>query len=265
MRIAELRGRSFVDADDANGLQVAVVSQAFANLFWPGEDPIGRRVIRTPDPSHPLTVIGVVGDVSDSGLALAPAPTIYIAWSQNNTGAAPVTLVVRSAGDPNASIRTVAQAVHRVDAALPFSQVTTLEAFLADSLGPDRFRSVLLLAFAGLGLALAAVGIYGVTARGVSERTRELGVRLALGSGRAELWRLVLRRALGAVAIGLGSSLPAAALTLRALSHWLPGVAAADPLSAVPAVAVLAVAGFLAAALPALRAARLDPVIALRG
>ena len=264
MRIPELRGRALTDADGANALPVAVVSANFAKAYWPGEDAIGRRVIRTPDPTHPLTVVGIVADVSDAGLAVPPPPTLYIAYAQNNSSAAPLTLVVRTAGDPHDMVRAVTQAIHRVDATLPLTRTTTMVEFLELSLGPDRFRSVLLLAFALVGLALAVVGIYGVTSRGVTERTRELGVRLALGSGRAELWRLVLRQALAGVVTGLVVSVPAAVVSLKLLGHWLPNLADVPLATAFPAVGVLAVAGAVAAAVPAIRAARLDPVVALR-
>ena len=264
MRIPEIRGRTFTDADVATGQPVAVVSQRFAREFWPNEDSLGQRVVRTPDPTHPLTVVGIVGDANDAGLATPPGPTIYVAYAQNNSGAAPMTLVVRTIADPHDSVRAVTQALHRVDSTLPLTRTRTLAEFLAESLGPDRFRSVLLLAFASVGLALAAIGIYGVTSRGVTERTRELGVRLALGSGRAELCRLVLRQALTAVAIGLAVSVPVAWLALNLLAHWMPDLSTERVTTALPAVAIVAVAGLVAAALPAVRGARLDPVVALR-
>ncbi|HUL72190.1 MAG TPA: FtsX-like permease family protein, partial [Vicinamibacterales bacterium] len=264
LRIPHVRGRLFTDTDGPLGQPVAIVSQSFATAFWPGEDPIGRRVIRTPDPTHPLTIVGIVGDVSDTGLAVPPPPTLYIAYAQNNSSAAPLALLARTVGDPHGMVRALTQAIHGVDRSLPLSRSTTMSEFLAESLGPDRFRSVLLLAFAAVGLALAAIGIYGVTSRGVTERTRELGVRLALGSGRAELWRLVLGQALAAVAVGLVVSVPATIILLKLLGHWLPDVSDVSPLIPLPAAGVLAIAGLVAAAVPAWRAARLDPVIALR-
>ena len=151
-----------------------------------------------------------------------------------------------------------------MDPTLPLTGTTTMEAFLDRAMGADRFRGVLLLAFAGLGLALAAVGIYGVTARGVAERTREMGVRLALGSGRPALWRMVLRQALGSVAVGLALGPPATFLIVRASSHWLPVGSGADLWLAAPATALLAICAFASAAVPAWRAASLDPLEALR-
>ena len=263
MRIAFLRGRSFTDADNANSQQVAIVSQNFADMFWPGEDAIGRRVIRSSDATHPLTVIGIAANVRDIGLGLPPGPTLYIAHAQNNTGAAPVGLVVRTTGDPGAMIRTVTETIHRLDPSLALTRTTTIDQFLEASLGPDRFRSALLVAFAAVGLALAGVGIFGVTSRGVVERTREMGVRLALGSGRRDLWLLVVLQAMKSVLAGLVVGIPATVISARLMSHWLPNVTGADAFAAVPALALLGLVGFAAAAIPAIRAARVDPMVTL--
>jgi putative ABC transport system permease protein len=264
MRIPVLRGRTFGDADTETSQPVAVVSQAFADAYWPGEDAVGRRVTRGTDRHHWLTVIGIVGDVSDVGFGQSPAPTIYVAYAQNNVATASVGLVVRTAGEPAPVARAVARAIHEVDAEQPLSSVTTLDQFLADSLGPDRFRSVLLLVFAATGLLLGAVGIYGVASRGVAERTRELGVRLALGSQPADLRKLVLRQAAAGIGGGFAMGLPAAWLAARALRHWMPGVAHAQSAPALVALLVLGIAGFIAAGVPALRAGCVDPREALR-
>jgi ABC-type antimicrobial peptide transport system permease subunit len=159
---------------------------------------------------------------------------------------------------------SVAAALHRIDASLPLTDPTTLTSFLSNSLGPTRFRGVLLSALAGLGLLLSIVGISGVTSRGVTERTRELGVRLALGSGRFELWSVIVSRALVAVGCGLLAAMPLAFVAVRLLAQWMPGVADVSPWLILPAWALVLAGGTLAAALPALRAARLDPIIALR-
>src|SRR5262249_46883781 len=146
----------------------------FAERHWPGESAIGKRFQRGFDLKGVVTVIGVVGDVSDIALGRAPEPTFYIAFGQNNVVTAPIGLVVRTAGDPATMASTVARVVREVDPAQPLADVSTLEQFLGDSVGPDRFRGILLGVFASLGLLLAGVGIYGVTSRGVAERTREL-------------------------------------------------------------------------------------------
>lgn len=265
MKIPQRRGRTFGNNDTPSSEAVAVISEQFGNELFPGEDPIGKHFTRVADPTRPVTIIGIVADVRDRGLERAPAPTFYLPYSQNTNQAAPITLVVRTSGDTSNSRRAITQAVHRVDPSMVLSGMTTLESYLAQSLGAGRFRSVLLLVFAALGLALAIVGIYGVTSRGVTERTRELGIRLALGSGRGQVWRLVLRQSLTAVVVGIAAGVPLAMLAGVYISRSVSGIALADIWTALPSVLVLAIASGLAAAAPTLRATRIDPVIALRG
>lgn len=264
MKIAELRGRTFADADTAESQPVVVISRQLGDAFWPGEDPLGRRLARASDPTRMMTVIGVVSDVRDRGLELPTLPTIYLPYSQNTNGAAAISLVVRTTGDPGTYRQAVAQAVHRVDPALPVSNLTTLESYLARTIGPSRFRSVLLVTFAALGLVLAVVGIYGVTARGVGERTRELGIRLALGCGHGQLWRLVVGQALKAVATGLAMGIPLAVLAAVFITRSVTGTSLGDVWLALPSSLLLALAGAAAAAAPTRRATRIDPVVALR-
>jgi predicted permease len=264
MRIPVLHGRTFDDHDDATGAPVAIVSRQFAEKFWPGEDAVGRRVQRSSDPKAWLTVVGVVGDASDAGFGLAPAPTIYTSYAQSNVGTASIGLVARTVGDPLESSKAILRAIHTIDPAQPLSNVMAADRYLHESLGPDRFRSVVLLAFAALGLALASIGIYGVTSRGVAERTREMGVRLALGGRPLHIRRLVLRQSLAGVAAGFAVGVPAAVLAGYGLRHWLPGVESAAPAAGVVAQAALVAAGLVAAGIPAIRAGRVDPLIALR-
>lgn len=264
MKIPELRGRTFADSDTAESQPVVVISRQLGDAFWPGEDPVGRRLARAATPTAMMTVIGIVDDVRDRGLELPTLPTIYVPYSQNTNGAAAISLVVRTTGDPGGYRQALAQAVHRVDPTLPLSNLTTLESYLARTIGPSRFRSVLLAAFAGLGLALAIVGIYGVTARGVEERTREFGIRLALGSGRGQLWRLVIAQALKAVAIGLAVGMALAVLAAVFISRSVVGTSLQDVWLALPAALLLALAGAAAAAAPTMRATRIDPIVAIR-
>jgi putative ABC transport system permease protein len=189
---------------------------------------------------------------------------MYTTYAQSNVATASVGIVIRTAVDPLSMAKTVADVVHQIDPQQPFSGVTTMDKFLGDSLGPDRFRGVLLVVFAVTGLLIAAIGIYGVASRGVAERTRELGVRLALGSQPGELRLLVLRYAGAGIAAGFAFGLPVAWLANHELQHWLPGVGTAAPGEVVLALAALAVAGAVAAGVPAMRAGRVDPVVALR-
>jgi putative ABC transport system permease protein len=263
MRIPLVAGRDFSDRDGLTEPPVAIVSRQFADQHWPGEDPIGRRVRRGTNPNW-LTVVGVVGDVSDVGFTQPPAPAIYIAFSQNNVAITPVSLVARTAVDPLALTTAVRRAVFAADPQQPIDSITTVSAFLNDSLGPQRFRSVLLLVLGGIGLALAALGIYGVTSRAVSERTRELGVRLALGASPRSLATLVIRQALSAVMAGLAAGVVLALLAATAMMKTLANLDQANPWTMVPAVVVLALIAAAAAALPARRAVSLAPTEALR-
>jgi len=263
MRIRQLAGRTFTDADTASSPPVTVVSRLFAERHWPGQDAIGRRIRRGTQPAW-LTVIGVVDDVSDVGLQQAPEGTIYTAYAQGSVAAAPVAFVIRTEGDPLNAAAAVRSAVFAIDPQLPIHRVATLESFLADSLNPQRFRAAVLALLAGLGLLLAAVGIYGVTARGVTERTREFGVRVALGSEPRAVMRLVVLQALGSVSIGAVAGVLAGVWLSTALGRWLTNVIEPDLMIGVVAAGVLAGTATIAASVPAMRVLRIDPVEALR-
>ena len=263
MRIPLLRGRDFNESDRLDSQAVVIVSRQLAERFWPGRDPIGQGV-RRGQARRLLTVIGVVDDVRDVTLLQAPAPTLYVPFTQNNVAIAPVSLVVRMSSEPLASARAISAAVLEVDPAQPLDHLTTFDQFLSDSLGPQRFRSTLLLILSGLGLAMAGIGIYGVTSRAVGDRTRELGVRLALGASAAGVARLVIWQALRAVLAGLGAGVLLAVPALVLLLKTLPNVEHAEPWAVVPVLLVLLVVAATAAAVPARRAIGLDPTTALR-
>ena len=263
MRIPLLRGRDFAVTDGVDQPWVAIVSRRFADQHWPGEDPIGRRIRRGINP-RVLTVIGVVGDVSDVGLLQAAEPTVYITFDQNNVAITPVSLVVRTTGEPLALTMALRAAVLSADPQQPIDTVRTMEQFLSDSLGPQRFRATLLLLLGGIGLALAALGIYGITSRAVEERTSELAVRLALGAspmGVASMvvWQ-IMRVVLAGFAVGILLALGAASLMVDAL----PNLEEAERwVSVVPLLALTPIAA-IAAILPARRAVSLPPTVALR-
>lgn len=261
MGISIIKGRDFADADGTNAPQVAMVSQSFADRFWPGEEAIGQRVTRG---GRLLTVIGVAGDVRDVSVGQPPGPTIYIAYFQQNVAVTPVSLVVRTTGDPLALADAVRSAVISVDPAQPIDHVTTVDRFLSDSLGPQRFRSALLIVLALIGVVLAAVGVYGVTARSVQERTQELGVRLALGATHGDVVRAMTLHAMRSVIAGLVAGVTLAAFAATALLRLLPDLARNDAWTAAPAIAILAATAAIAAIIPARRAAAVDPLIALR-
>jgi putative ABC transport system permease protein len=263
MRTPILRGRDFSDQDRLDQPPVAIVSRQFAELYWPGRDPIGRRLQRGASPRW-LTVVGVAGDVSDVALSQAPAPTVYVPFSQNNVAVTPVSLVVRTRADPLALGAAIRAAVLAVDPEQPIDSLNTLERFLADSLGPQRFRTTLLLMLGAIGVALAALGVYGVTSRFVSERTPELGVRLALGASPASLAGLVVLTCLRAVLGGLAIGAVLAAAAAAAIFRLLPEVEQATLWVTAPAFLVLAAVAIVAAGIPARRATALAPIVALR-
>lgn len=255
------RGRWFSDADSTDQPNVVIISQSFADRFWPGEDAIGQTLKRG---TRAVTVVGIVDDVRDVSINKPPGPTIYVAYSQNNVALTPVSLVVRTSGDPIAFTSAARSAVLSVDPLQPIDHVTTVEQFLADSLGPQKFRSALLLVLALIGAAIAAVGIYGVTSRAVHERTQELGVRLALGATQASVVSTVVWQTLRSVVAGLIAGVALASIAALALLRALPDLSGRDAWLAAPSVIVLAATAILAAAIPASHAASLDPVIALR-
>jgi predicted permease len=263
LHVPILSGRDFTPSDTLDQTPVVVVSRQFAEKFWPGEDPLGRRITRGTNPKL-LTVVGVAGDVRDVNLPDPPQPTVYVPFSQNNVTTAPISLVVKTRTDPKALAGDIRRAVLSVDPQQPIDSVTTLEQFLSDSLGPQRFRSTLLLILSGIGLALAALGVYGVTSRDVAERGPELGVRLALGATPNDLGRLVVWQSLRVVLAGLAAGAVTAAALAAVMLKLLPNVEASDAWSAAPAILVLAVVAVLAAFIPSRRAVSLAPLDALR-
>jgi putative ABC transport system permease protein len=264
LRIREISGRTFTAADTAETPQVVVISRLLAEQLWPGENAVGRRIRRGGTQGQWLTIVGVVDDVSDVGLGQAPEGTLYVAHAQSNNAAIPVSLVVRTTSDPITLASAVRAAVFSVDPGLPIHRVGTLESFLSESLAPQRFRATVLALLAALGLLLSAVGIYGVTARGVAERTREFGVRLALGSSPQSVVRLVVAQALAAVGIGAFAGIGAGVWFALLLARVLTNVAEPDVLTGAGAAAMLVATSALAAIVPAARVLRIDPVAALR-
>jgi len=270
MGIRLLRGRTFSDADSGTAPGVAIVSQSLAGRLWPGEDGLGRHVKIGigGDPAHEpwRTVVGVVADVRQETLASEPAPTLYSPLAQAPLGflVSEVTYVLRTAGDPAAMAGAATREIHGLDPALPVTRVRPLDALVSVSLAAPRLRAALFGTFACLGLGLAGAGIFGQLAYSVSRRSREIGLRMALGAAPATVVSLVVRQALATTLIGLVVGLCTAVLLVRTLGGFLYRVTPGDPLAyAVAALALLAVA-LLASWAPARRATRVDPVEALR-
>jgi predicted permease len=245
--------------------EVLVVNRAFAKAYFPNDDPIGKRIRFTFNAKEPYRqIIGLVGDVAELDLAAPPPPLIYFPSDQGpNTY---ISYLVRTAGDPLAFENTARSVLHDLDSQLPLIQPQTLEqvANQSPSVFLRRYPSYLIGSFAGLALILAMVGLYGLISYMVLQRTREIGIRVALGAQRRDILRMVLRQgvrsALGGVAAGVLAGL---ALT-RLMSSLLYGVTPSDALTFVGAALLLLLVAFGACTIPARRAVRVDPVVALR-
>jgi putative ABC transport system permease protein len=270
MGIPLAAGRAFSEDDNRSAPPVAVVNQTFARRFFPNENPIGQRLtFGDPKSSNPwITIVGVVGDVRGFGLDKKPNSEIYLAYQQSNAwyyNPLPyLHLVVRTAGDPNSAAPSVLAAIQEFDKNLPLPRARTMETILAASIGARRFNAVLLGLFAGIATILAVVGIYGMISYSVAQRTREIGIRMALGARRVDVLKLVLRNgmilALSGVVIGLSAAF---ALT-RLMATLLFEVTPTDSLTyTIVSVSFLAVA-LLACLIPARRATKVDPQVALR-
>jgi putative ABC transport system permease protein len=263
MGIPLLAGRLFEARDTPEVPRVVVINSALARRFFPGEDPVGRR-IGVGDPAKPtwLEVVGVVGDVHQLGLDKEPAPEFY--KSQLQEPAWGYTLVVRAERDADSVLTSVRGAVRRVDAEMPVYNVRTAEALLSRSVAQPRFRALLLGLFAALAAVLAAVGIAGVVSWSVTQRTREIGIRMALGAQPRDVLRLVLGQGMGAVLVGVVVGLAGALALTRVLEGLLFGLTTTDPVTFAGGVGALTATALLASYLPTRRALRVDPAVALR-
>jgi predicted permease len=265
MQIKMLYGRTFTDGDAADRPQVAIVSRRFAENLFQRPDVVGQTLVRTAPNSPPLTIVGVVDDVFDVSMTQQPEPTLYLPWAQNNNSGVPVAFVIRTAVDPASLLPAVREAVRGIDASLPLRRAQPLDAFVRESTAPERFRTMVLGILAALGLVLAAVGISGVTYRGVVNRTREFAVRLALGSEPAGIVRLVLLESMSDLAIGSVAGLAGGAALCVLLARAMENVGAVDAMTTGASVGVIAATGIAAAVLPALRIRRVHPAEVLRG
>ena len=272
-----LSGRAFTPADARPSAKVAIISREMARRYWKDGDPVGKVISvnppiqlvprgTVPDDYKPdlLTVIGVAGDVHYAALRTPPSPVVYAPFAQGSEGMTTMFVAVRALEDPLALVSAIRERVRHVDPDIPVSNVQTMEARVSASVAQPRLQTIVLGTFAGLALLLAAVGVYGVMSYAARQRTREIGIRMALGAGGREILTLLLGKGVAMVAVGVAAGLLGAAALTRALRSLLYGVSATDPLVFAGITAVLAAVALLAALVPARRATRLDPVLALR-
>jgi putative ABC transport system permease protein len=259
-----IKGREFNSSDGANTPKVALINEAAAQKFWHSENPVGTRFQRQESTRQPwITIVGVVGDVRQAGLDQPARPEIYFPYQQWNYFA-PGYLAVRTAGDPMSAANAVREQVWAVDKDQPVTSVMPLETMLEDYLAPRELQSSLLGAFAGFALLLAALGIYAVLAFSVTQRTQEIGVRVALGAQRGDILRGILKQGLTLAGLGVAIGVGGALALTRLLASLLFGVGAADPVTLGGAVFVLLLVAAAACYVPARRAMRVDPMVALR-
>ncbi len=255
-----LKGRSFSELDTLQSPAVVLINETLARRFFPGEDPIGKRLIAL---NSPREIIGVAGDARQGALNLPPSPEIYFPNMQFAIGQQ-VSLVARTNIDPASLIGAVRRAAQSVNPDAPVIRVRTMQDVMANSIAQERFNTILMTLFAFVAMLLAAVGLYGVMAYSVAQRAQEIGIRIALGASRADVLRLVVGQGLRLVALGLALGLMAAMAATQLMKKLLFEVSATDPATFIGVAALLVLVALLACWIPARRAAKVDPITALR-
>jgi putative ABC transport system permease protein len=266
LSIPLVKGRDFTARDDAGAPGVIIVNEAFARKFFPNEDPLGKRIkpgIST-DENDPVMreIVGVVGNVRHRSLSAAVEPEVYVPHAQIPLDS--MSLVVKTGADARSLAGAVRNEVRALDKDLPVYNVKTLDDYLAMSVAQPRFNTLLLASFAALALVLTAVGLYGVMSYSVVQRTHEIGVRLALGAQSSDVLKLVVGQGMLLALIGTGLGLLASLAATRVLASLLYEVSAADPLIYAGITLLLTTVALLACYIPARRATKVDPMVALR-
>ena len=268
-----LKGRDFSDRDTETGPPVALINRTFANQYFPGEDPIGGQIrlglpqpmVASTAPNLEFTIIGVIGDAMNRGLALPPAPQLTTLFRQTpdlNYGFK--NLIVRTSLAPLELASPIRQQLHRLDADLPFAEVSSMDEIMQQQTSDRRYTTGLLILFAAFGLGLAAIGVYGVVSYVVVQRTSEIGLRMALGAERPEILWLILKQGLGMAVPGTAVGLAGAWVLRKTVAELVFGISPADPATFAAAALVLISVAVSASLLPAQRATKVDPMVALR-
>jgi predicted permease len=260
MGIPLLRGRAFTEGDGPGAPGVAIINQVFAERYWPGEDPLGRRLFIDFNQRW-VTVVGIVGNVKQSGAPYEAAPHVSVSYKQLPEAR---TLLIRTTADPLGFVGAARSQIQAIDRDLPIYNVHTMEGLLAESISQRLLNLLLMGAFAGVALALTVVGLYGVISYSVTQRTHEIGVRMALGAQSRDVLRLVIGQGMKLVALGVSIGLAAAFGLTRLLKTLLFGVSATDPATFAEVALLLTLVALLACWIPARRATKVDPLIALK-
>jgi predicted permease len=265
MRIPLLQGRSFGTQDIRGAQRVAVVDEEFVRKYYRGQNPIGKRLSFSDQPkeSDYISIVGVVGHTMHEALDAKPRIQLYLSYAQTPNRSS-MSVAVRTTGDPLLMARPVREAIHSVDKDMPLSNVNSMDDLLESSLGQRRLSMILLGAFSAIAMLLASIGIYGVLAYSVTQRSRELGIRMALGAARGRVLRLVIGQGMVLALIGIAIGLVGAFALTRLLGAQLYSITPTDPGTFVGVSLLLAAIALVATLVPALRATRVDPVVALR-
>ena len=266
MRIPLLLGREFSAADTEAAAKVAIISESAARILLPNQNPIGRNIsFDGVEPSGQIEIVAVVKDIRHRPRERQPRPAVYVPYTQATADAfGQMNILVRTAQNPSSVIATVRRQVQSLDSKLPFSRAETPKQELDEYLGEERSLAALLALFGTLALVLASVGLYGMMSYTISRRTRELGIRIALGARKGDLLRMVLRETASMIVIGVAIGLPVSFVAAQFIASMLFGVGTSDPMAISIAVLIMFVTALTAAYIPARRATRVDPMVALR-
>jgi len=272
MEIPVIQGRGLQASDGPDAAGVVLVNEALVRRYWPNQNPVGQQIrVHLPAVRSPwqpqsrdswLTIVGVVRDIREWEWGLDKIPSLYLPYSQDPSRL--MSVVIRSNGDAAQLTSAVRHIVSGIDANQPVTAVHTMDELLAQTVAQRRLTMLLLAVFGGVAMLLAAVGIYGVMAYAVSQRTHEIGIRMALGAEPKDVLRMVVGDGMRLAAIGLGAGLIAALLGMRYLESQLYGIRATDPLTFICVAVVLAAVAAMASYFPARRATKVDPLVALR-
>jgi putative ABC transport system permease protein len=254
-----MAGRAMTPEDDVEGSDAIIVNNTMAQALWPGEDALGKRVYLNPNRSY--RVVGIAGDAKNESLGAAPESTFYVTYAR---APGDRVFILRTGPDPSNLMNAIKATIWEVEKAVAFTRVESMHSMVSASIAAERYRAMLIGIFAALAGALAAIGLYGVISRSVMRRTRELGIRIALGAQQADIRRLVLGQCVLLTVSGVGIGVLGAAASSRALRSVLFGVTPLDPLTYVAIATLLFVVAAFASYFPLRRASRVDPLVALR-